>query len=216
MRKLTLLTIVLLLVGCASDQADSQTQSTTIFGRLSAYFQLGSTAESIIHKEQTESFYIYADAEVLMGRPAYVEVKVIDRETGLVRNDVQVDLELCHAVDPEIGGLGSCHTSYDGEIYHYELSSTFNDGIYRFDQFEWARPQFWGGEITITPLNGEPEVLETGAGVYPQRPPSTNLFELVSISLPFIVIAIFLLVIRLFRGQLMQSVNPTKLHGLTP
>ncbi len=210
MRKFTLLITLLLLVGCASDQATSQTQNLTIFGRLSEYFQLGSTAESVIHKDATDSFYIYADAEVLMGRPAYVEVTVIDRETGAVRSDVKVDLELCHAHDLEIGGLGSCDTSYDGEIYHYQLTSTLNDGVHRFDQFDWARPQYWGGALTITPLNGEPEVLETGMGVYPQRPPSSNLFELVNISLPFIVIAIFLLIIRLFRGQLMQAVPPTQ------
>ena len=207
MRKsLLLIATLFLLVGCASDQTGSTEQNLTIFGRLSQFIQLGSTEETVAYKLQTDELFITVRGEILMNRPAALNLFITDRATGATRNDVTLTVNLCQAVDEEIRRVDSC-AEFDGALYEHALTATVVDGVYRVEGFEWGR----AGDITGLLVVGmadsaETDTLSFNAEIYPARPPSTNTFELVSISLPFIAIALFLLILRLRKGQLMQPV----------
>ncbi|MGB1250726.1 MAG: hypothetical protein ACPG8W_08960 [Candidatus Promineifilaceae bacterium] len=210
MRKSLLLIMALfLLMGCASDQPDS-TQSLTIFGRLSQLIQLGSTEETVAYKLQTDELFITIRGEVLMKNPAALNLFVTDRETGQVRNDVALTIHLCQAMDEQIHYIDTCAT-FDGPLYEHTLTATIIDGVYRVNDFKWERAGTWAGSLTVGAADSaETETFPFRTDVYPTRPASTNTFELISISLPFIVIALFLAALFMFKGQLMQSVTTTQ------
>ena len=207
MRKSHLLIVVLfLLTGCATNQSDAAGANLTIFGRLSQIIQLGSTEETIAYKLQTDDLFITIRGEVLMNRPAALNMSLTDRETGAVRNDVTLAVHLCQVFDEEIYGVDSC-TEFDGELYEHTLTATLVDDVYYVEGFEWDRSGGFTGSLMIGMADSaETDTLTFKSQIYPARPPSTNTFELVSISLPFIAIGLFLMVVRLRQGRLMQPV----------
>ncbi|MBV7334770.1 hypothetical protein KFU94_42335 [Chloroflexi bacterium TSY] len=195
--------------GCTNTQTrDSSSEpQPTIFGRLSQRFQVAGTEEKIAYKLQTNSFFATIDGEVLMERPAILDTVVTDRITGAVRDDVTVTIELCHAVDEAVVEVGSC-AAYGGPLYHHLLITTFHDGVYRADGFKWDRGGKWAGTLTITePDSGETHSAAISPKIYPGHPPSTNMFELSMISLPFIVMGLCLLGIRVFNRRLVLATS---------
>ncbi|MEM7332533.1 MAG: hypothetical protein AAF490_10605 [Chloroflexota bacterium] len=214
MRKLiTILFILFLLSSCVGDPTDVAGRPLTIFGRLSQVVQLGSTQETIGYKMQSDTLFVTGEGEVLMNRPAYVLLNVTDQASGERVEDLTISMVMCQAVDEEIDWYASCDPTVAGGIYRYDLTAVDNGSTYVVEGFEWDRPGGWYFETTIQKPDGsEPELLTFSSEIYPQRPPSSNAFELTNISLPFIVIAIFLGLLRLRGGQLMQSA-PQKEHS---
>ncbi len=206
MRKITTtLFILLLLASCVGEPTDVAGRPLTIFGRLSQVVQLGSTEETIGYKMQSDSLFVTAEGEVLMNRPAYIHLNVTDQVTGERVKGLNISMVMCQAVDEEIDWYASCDPTVEGGIYRYELTAVDDGTTYVVDGFEWDRSGGWYFETTIEkPDSSEPELLTFSSEVYPQRPPSSNAFELTNITLPFIVIAIFLGLLRLRGGQLMQ------------
>ena len=207
MRKLVCLTLALfILVGCAGD-SQKDGQNLTIFGRLSELVQFGSTEETIAYKLQTDDLFITIRGEVLVNRPGELSLFVTDRATGVPVDNVDLSIYLCQTVDEDVWGPDTC-AGNKRELYELTLTPTFADGVYYVDGFKWDRAGGWLGTLSVASANNtETETRTFSAEVYPARPPSTNAFELVNISLPFVVIGLFLATLRLRNGQLMQSVR---------
>lgn len=218
MRKLLLSIFLLFLVvfpvGCNNTQsAQQQPEAPTIFGQLSQYVQLGSTQETIAYKLESGPFFVTIRGEVLMKNPAEIIVYVTERESGVVRNDLTITVDLCHAVDEKFFRVGSC-TEFDGPLYHHELTTTIEDDLYRADGFEWERAGDWNGTLTITQSDlAETQTVTTNIEIYPARPPSTNQFELFSISLPFAVIGLFLVGLWFLKGRFTEPAAVSEWRG---
>ena len=206
MRKLlTSIFILFLLSSCVGESTDVAGRPLTIFGQLSQLVQLGSTQETIGYKMQSDTLFVTAEGEVLLNRPAYIHLDVTDQVSGELVEDLNISMVMCQAVDEAIDELNSCNPNAEEAIYRYELTAVNNGTTYVVDGFEWDRSGEWYFETTLQkPDSSEPELLTFSSKIYPQRPPSSNAFELTNISLPFIVIAIFLGLIRRRGGQLMQ------------
>ena len=196
----TIVAVLALLVftaGCSSPQnIDDTSNAETIFGRLSQRFQLGSTEEVIAQKLPVGPFFATVRGEVLMQRPAYLDVVLTERESGIVRNDLDVEIDLCQIATDGVQNVESC-AAYDGPLYEYVLEASLNGDVYRVDGFEWETDGNWEGNLTITdPATNEVETMPIWPYVYPKRPASSNLFELVSLFLPFVALGIFLVVVN--------------------
>ncbi|MEM7131670.1 MAG: hypothetical protein AAF702_35480 [Chloroflexota bacterium] len=185
----------------------STDSSTTIFGRLSQFIQLGSTEETIAYKLPVGPYFATIDGEVLMERPAYLDTVITEIESGVVRDDLLVSIELCNVVDENIFYIESC-TDYEGALYEHQLEARLHEGAYRVDGFTWERSGNWAGTLTIVaPTTGDVERVPIFPYVYPTRPPSTNLFELVSVVLPFVVIGLFLAGAGIWGGRFVVIAN---------
>lgn len=194
-----LLLLLFFVAGCGSSTNSANnavdtnyTNSETIFGRLSQRFQLGSTEEVIVYKLPIGPYFATIRGEVLMQRPAYLDIVLTEKESGIMRDDLHVAIDLCQIAVDDVQNVESCE-AFDGPLYEHALNARWQGSVYRVDGFEWETDGNWQGEMTITdPATDEVEMVLVGPYVYPTRPPSSNLFELVSLFLPFVALGIFL------------------------
>lgn len=206
MRKLvTSIFILFLLSGCAGESTDVAGRPLTIFGYLSQLVQLSGTEETIGYKMPSDTLFVTMEGEVLLNRPAFIHLDVTDQISSEPVRDLNITMVMCQAVDESTNRLNSCDPDGRGEMYRYEITAVNNGTTYVVDGFEWDRSGHWFFETTIQkPDVSRPELLAFSTKIYPERPPSSNTFELSNLLLPFVVIAIFLGVLRKRGGQLME------------
>ena len=199
-----------LLVGCSQANTATTEDNLTIFGRLSKLVELGSTEETVTYKSPIGDYLVSINAEVLEARPALLNLSIIEAESGIVRDDLAVSLQLCTAVDLKMWGA-RCDSA-NTPLYIHNITMEPIDGTYFSETFEWERYGGWQTIVTIEE-EGKEAVTETfWTDVYPKRPPSSNAFELTNISLPFIVIGLFLLAARLRKWELIRPIDPAIDH----
>lgn len=179
----------------------SQSTADTIFGRLSQRFQLGSTEELLVYKRPVGPYFATIRGEVLLGRPAYLDVVITEQESGERRSDLSVLLELCGIADETVNNVRSC-INFDGPRYEYAFEANWRENAYRADGFMWDTDGTWEGKLIITDVaTGNTESVGIMPFVYPPRPASSNLFEIVSLILPFVALGLFLIGLRVVRGR---------------
>lgn len=205
MRKFTfLMTLIFLLAGCSGTQSDGE--KLTIFGRLSQMLQTGSTEQIIAHKLYTDGLFINVRGEILQKYPGEFNVTITDRETGQLRDDLTVSITLCTLVDREddfvVESLESCDKSLPLYIHNIEFAP--QDGVYQSETFTWDVDGYWLTELVVDDGTAEPATFAFESEASPPKPPSSNAFELINLSLPFIVITVFLLAMRRLRKQITQ------------
>lgn len=205
MRKIIFaLVSIFLLVGCSSEA--NVEENLTIFGRLSQLVQLGSTEETIEYKLPAGDFLITVDGEILQEKPGLFKITIREKETNIVRDDLNITLQLCTAVDRERWG-SRCED--ERPKYVHNITTEAADGLYTSETFAWDRAGGWQTIVTIEDEGAaDPTTATFWTQVYPKRPPSSNAFELTNISLPFIVIGLFLLAARLRKWELIRPIAP--------
>lgn len=200
MKRLSLLFILsILLIGCTTANSDSQ----TLFGALSARFQLGSTEETLSYKQIAPPYMITSKGEVLQDRGAAMTFDVSGLEAPINPETLTITFNVCayENVDGDTRWEEPLSCQEEGLIAHTigtvydEASDLFvtveNDVIYH----EYGD---WLGEAVIEDgVSGETTVVPFEVEVYESRPPTTTRFELTNLLLPFVVIGLFLLIGRL-------------------
>ncbi len=192
--------IAVMLVGCAAEP-NREFESTSLFGRLSERFQLGSTAETIDYKLQHEDYVITIDAEVLSRRDGEIMLDIVDQDTGLPVENLSVALTLCSWRNPEAHDWSAPEVcdAQDALAITKHVSTSFDPATgYTSEAFTWDVVSDWRVMVDIAGS----EMLITDLEVYPEGPRITTQFELINVFLPFMMIALFF-VASVLRNKMM-------------
>ncbi len=206
MRKLLFtLTIAIFMTGCAA-QPSADSESTTLFGRLSEYVQLGSTQETIDYKLPHADYIVSIDGEVLVKRPGEFEITVLDQQTGLPVTGLDVQIAVCQYADGanvEDWLLPDTCDDASQPMTTILTRTTYNGETYQSDQFDWQSDGHWRMMVNIE--GADP--LQTDLGVYGARPAITTKFELINVFLPFAAIALFVVIVTLRKKPLLRPMT---------
>lgn len=204
MKRLALLLIfAFMLIGCA--EPDTTAEPTTLFGTLSARFQLGSTEQTISYKQIVEPYQITTKGEVLQNRGIDFNFNIAGLNEAINHEDLTLTMLVCANQNMEQSQAlrweepNSCQQE---NVIVYELPTVYNasDGLFytienEFIYHEWGD---WRGELLIeNSATNEAATASFEVEVFEQRPPTTTMFELFNLLLPFVVIALFIGVIVL-------------------
>ena len=177
----------------------SQAQSSTNRGLTDWLSRITNTEEHLIHREQMGPYLVNGDGQRLIGK-SYLKLDIREDGTRLPADStVQVDATLYH----------------DGGQSRSSYTPTFDGRYFVIDPLELKGAENWTWDsngwldldVTIDGPAGK-ATGEVGFPVYPPKPEAGTLFRIINVSLPFVLLGLFVLFYRV-TGTRLRRVAPS-------
>ena len=177
----------------------SQAQPSTNQGLTGWLSRVSNTEEHLIHREQVGPYLVNGDGQRLVGK-SYLKLDI--RENGErvpADSTVQVDAILYHDAEQS---RSSYTPTFDGR--YFVIDPLTLEGA---ENWSWNDNGWLALNITIDGAAGE-ATGEVGFPVYPPKPAAGTLFRIINVSLPFVLLGLFVLIYRV-TGTRLRRVAPS-------